>query len=118
MTAAGSPAQGWVGLWIRSDTSLCGPATRRAVHMAVLVRLDHMKTTVNLDDELLRAAKRRAAARGTTLTAIIEESLREALTAKPTAPYSFAMPVIDGGAPPLIDVANRRTIYDVLDTDE
>ncbi|MDQ3710158.1 MAG: type II toxin-antitoxin system VapB family antitoxin [Actinomycetota bacterium] len=42
-----------------------------------------MKTTLNLDDELLRRAKRRAAARGTTLTALVEEGLRAALVEPP-----------------------------------
>lgn len=38
-----------------------------------------MRTTVRLDDELLGAAKQRAAAERTTLTALIEESLRRTL---------------------------------------
>lgn len=38
-----------------------------------------MRTTVRLDDELLKAAKRRAAESGSTLTAVIEEALREKL---------------------------------------
>ncbi|CAN5747287.1 hypothetical protein BH24ACT14_BH24ACT14_18090 [soil metagenome] len=38
-----------------------------------------MKTTLNLDDELLRRAKLRAAAKGTTLTALVEEGLRTVL---------------------------------------
>jgi len=44
-----------------------------------------MKTTLNLDDELLGRAKRRAAARGTTLTALVEEGLRAALVEPPRA---------------------------------
>lgn len=38
-----------------------------------------MRTTIRLSDELLREAKRQAAESGTTLTAIIEDSLRERL---------------------------------------
>ena len=38
-----------------------------------------MKTTVDISDALLEAAKRRAAQRGTTLRALIEEGLREVL---------------------------------------
>jgi hypothetical protein len=38
-----------------------------------------MRTTVRLDPALLRAAKRYAAEAGTTLTAMIEDSLRELL---------------------------------------
>ncbi len=36
----------------------------------------HMKTTVEISDALLEAAKRLAAERGTTLRAIVEEGLR------------------------------------------
>jgi hypothetical protein len=35
-----------------------------------------MRTTLNLDDHLLIAAKRLAAERGTTLTAVMEDALR------------------------------------------
>ena len=38
-----------------------------------------MRTTVRLDDDLLREAKRHAAATGRTLTAVIEDALRETL---------------------------------------
>jgi predicted transcriptional regulator len=36
-----------------------------------------MRTTVRLDDELLRETKSVAARRGTTLTSVLEEALRE-----------------------------------------
>jgi hypothetical protein len=38
-----------------------------------------MKTTVEISDAVLEAARRRAAARGTTLRALIEEGLRSVL---------------------------------------
>jgi hypothetical protein len=39
-----------------------------------------MRTTVRLDDSLLREAKSQAARRGVSLTALFEEALREKLT--------------------------------------
>ncbi len=39
-----------------------------------------MRTTIRLDDELLVSAKQFAARTGRTLTALIEDSLREVLT--------------------------------------
>lgn len=39
-----------------------------------------MRTTLNLNDDLARRAKKAAADRGTTLTALIEDALREKLT--------------------------------------
>lgn len=44
-----------------------------------------MRTTVRLDDDLLVAAKLRAAADRTTLTALIEDSLRQTLSQRPTS---------------------------------
>lgn len=74
-----------------------------------------MKTTLNLDDALLREAKKRAAEEGTTLTHVVEEALRAALEEEPpTEPYVFRFPVVAGG-PLLVDVADRDALYDLLD---
>lgn len=45
----------------------------------------HMKTTVEIAEALLRAARRRAAERGTTLRAVIEEGLRRIVADEPAA---------------------------------
>ncbi|HTZ86383.1 MAG TPA: hypothetical protein VMB05_06930 [Solirubrobacteraceae bacterium] len=42
-----------------------------------------MRTTVRLNDDLLAAAKQRAAAEQTTLTALIEDSLKRTLASRP-----------------------------------
>jgi hypothetical protein len=42
-----------------------------------------MRTTITIDEHLLRAAKRVAAQRGVTLSEVIQESLRAQLAAKP-----------------------------------
>lgn len=39
-----------------------------------------MRTTIRLDESLLAEAKQRAARRGTTLTAVIEQALRESFS--------------------------------------
>ena len=75
-----------------------------------------MKTTLNLDTELLREAKKRAADEGTTLTAIVERALRDALVEPtPQEPFIFDFPVSDGGGPPLVDVADRDALYDLME---
>lgn len=50
----------------------------------------HMKTTVEISDALLVAAKERARARGTTLRALIEEGLRAVLD-EPSAAQRFIL---------------------------
>ena len=42
-----------------------------------------MRTTIRLPDDLLREAKRRAAETHRSLTAVIEDALREALARRP-----------------------------------
>ena len=74
-----------------------------------------MKTTLNLDDELLARAKRRARDRGTTLTAVVEDGLRAVLTSERSAPHRFDLPVVRGERAPLVDPADRDALYAVLD---
>jgi Family of unknown function (DUF6364) len=74
------------------------------------------KTTLNLDGELLREAKKRAADRGTTLTRVVEDALRDALAEpEPDGSYTFRFRVVDGGGPPLVDVADRDALYDLME---
>lgn len=76
-----------------------------------------MKTTLEIDDRLLERAKRFAAARGTTLRAVVEEALSARLAPRPRGkqPYRFAPPTVLGSRAPDVDVADRKTLYDVLD---
>jgi Ribbon-helix-helix protein, copG family len=76
-----------------------------------------MRTTIRLDDDLLRRAKRAAAERGTTLTALIEDALRRAL-----APGSVSgrtrepLPVFRGdGLQPGVDLDDTAALLDVMD---
>jgi hypothetical protein len=45
-----------------------------------------VRTTIRLDDELLKQAKRAAAASGRTLTKLVEDALREALARRQAGP--------------------------------
>lgn len=77
-----------------------------------------MKTTLNIDDGLLRRARQLAASRGTTLTRVVEDTLRAAVDhtgfdARPT----FEFPVVEGRTPPSIDPADRVALYELLDRD-
>ena len=75
-----------------------------------------MKTTLNLDDELLRRAKRLAAERGVTLTSIFEEALRRLVDAKPKAGgFRLRWTVVKDAAPPAVDPADRDALYEVME---
>ena len=74
-----------------------------------------MKTTLNLDDELLRRAKRLAAERGVTLTSIFEEALRRLVDAKPKAGFRLRWTVVNDAAPPAVDPADRDALYEVME---
>lgn len=77
-----------------------------------------MKTTLNLDDDLLRSVKARAAERGETVTSIVEQALRQLLTEQDKPPYRVDLPVTVDEAPPSIDINSNAAIYDYLDRQE
>jgi len=80
-----------------------------------------MRTTIRLDDDLLRRAKRRALETNRTLNAVVEDALRAAL-AGPSRRVSeppFDLPVSGGGGlQPGIDLDNTAGLYDLMDQDE
>ena len=77
-----------------------------------------MKTTVELPDELLVAAKKRAAELRCTLCTLIERGLRQELSrAKATrAPRRrrIRWVVVPGGSPPGLDVGDRTAMHEWL----
>jgi hypothetical protein len=77
-----------------------------------------MRTTVRLDDELFRRTKALAAQTGRTLTAVIEDALREAL-ARPRGSRGrrpVALPTFKGkGFQPGIDLDDSAGLLEVMD---
>jgi hypothetical protein len=77
-----------------------------------------MRTTIRLDDGLLDEAKRLAARHGTTLTAIMEEALRERLARSREAsvgPRTRLTTAGEGGVLPGIDLDDTSSLFDVMD---
>lgn len=80
-----------------------------------------MRTTIKLDDEVFRAYKQRAAARGTTLAQEIEDALRADLHERGAAAAQepFQALVFDGdGSRALIDVNDNRALQELIDEDD
>lgn len=76
-----------------------------------------MRTTVNVHDELLAAAKLRARERGVTLGALIEDALRRELAERDSPPPRLDLPVFRGGSGPRpgVDLTSNRALYELLD---
>lgn len=76
-----------------------------------------MKTTVDLPDELLIAAKKRAVDERLTLRELMIRALRRELEARRHSPRRrrrIRWVVAPGGLPPGLDVADREKIYEWL----
>jgi hypothetical protein len=76
-----------------------------------------MRTTIDLDGELLREAKQVAAANGITLTRLIEDAVRAVLQRRAEQPgHSVELPVFHGrGLRPGVDLADSSGLLDVMD---
>jgi hypothetical protein len=76
-----------------------------------------MRTTLVLDDALMRAAKRRAADEGKTLTAVIHDALRHHLAPAPRGTRRFRLKLLTkrGRLLPGVDLADRDSLYERMD---
>lgn len=75
-----------------------------------------MRTTLDLNDDLMREAKARAAQEGRTLTSLIEDGLRLVLRGHRRGQgYDFKFRTVRGERPPAVDVADRDRLYDVME---
>ena len=76
-----------------------------------------MKTTIDLDDELLRLAKQRAVEAGIPLKAYFEDALRARLLPRPQrlSKFKLELPTVKGNAPPAVDIADRNALYDLME---
>jgi plasmid stability protein len=82
--------------------------------------LQHMRTTLNLEDELMKRVKERAAKLGTTITEVVSEALRAAVAgqAPRTSGFSLRWNPVAGRARPGIDLADRDSLYEAMERPE
>lgn len=75
----------------------------------------HMKTTLEIDEGVMRRLKERAAAEDTTMSALVEAALRAFLDPR-AAPRQVLppLPSFDGGEL-LVDIDNAAALRDLLD---
>jgi hypothetical protein len=75
-----------------------------------------MRTTVRLDDALLRRAKQHAAERGMTLTSVLREALESYLARPVHSREAFDLPASgEGGVLPGVDLARSSLIYEIME---
>ena len=76
-----------------------------------------MRTTLDVEDRLLRDAKRRAVQDGRTLTAVIEAALRQYLAPTPRARTPFRLHLLTkkGSLLSGVDLADRDSLYDRME---
>ncbi len=77
-----------------------------------------MRTTLNLPDGLVEAAKAKAAAEGRTLTSVVEEGIRAVLEVPAPRPSATTLPAYgEAGGRFLVDPADRDALWAALDID-
>ena len=80
----------------------------------------HMKTTLNIDETVMKQLREAAAKRGTTMSALVEAGIRRVLSPAPsTHKQDDALTPLpawhSGGA--RVDISNREELYRVMDED-
>ena len=75
-----------------------------------------VRTTIDINDVLFRAAKRKAAEQGTSLRDLIEAALRQHLgKTKPGAGYTLQWRPESGRLQPGVDLTDRDALFDIMD---
>ena len=75
-----------------------------------------MRTTLNLDDQLLKSAKHRAIEENVSLARVIESSLREFLSKPKEKREPIRLLTASGpGVKPGVDLENGRSLLDIMD---
>lgn len=78
-----------------------------------------MRTTISLPDDLLRAAKVKAAHEDRSMSSILEEALRKLLASADAAAVAerqdFTWPTFAGGGAPRVDVDDNSAVLDAMD---
>ena len=76
-----------------------------------------VRTTLTLDDDVLKAARRRARDQDRPLKDVINEALRQGLALAETRrpPYRFKLKTVVGKLLPGVDLTDRDKLFDLLE---
>ncbi len=73
-----------------------------------------MKTTLNIDDTVMKALRREAARQGITMSELVESALRLMLRSQRKRGKMPALPTFRSEGP-LVDVADRDALYQAME---
>lgn len=79
--------------------------------------VDHMKTTLNIDDTVMARLKREAARQGRTMSEMVESALRRMFQEQKQTPELPPLPTFDLGGE-LVDIADRDALYRAMEEEE
>ena len=74
----------------------------------------HMKTTLNIDDTVMRQLKREAARQGRTMSELVETALRGLFRSQRVAADIAPLPQFHSGGT-LVDVADRDALFRAME---
>ena len=74
----------------------------------------HMKTTLVIDDQVMKRLKQEAARQNRTISELVESALRAFLKPAKRSPKLPPLPTFNSGGH-LVDISNRDELYKVLD---
>ncbi len=75
-----------------------------------------MRTTVEINDELFRKAKKKAADEGVPFREVVESALRSYLTKKKgKSGYKLQWRPVKGRLLPGVDLEDRDSLFDIMD---
>jgi hypothetical protein len=80
-----------------------------------------MRTTLRIDEHLMQQAKRIAADTGRTLTAVVEDALREAFVRRAASQSNrnVELPTFgSGGLMPGVDINDSAGLLDIMEADD
>lgn len=73
------------------------------------------RTTLKIDDSVLRQLKQRAAAEGRTLQDVANQLLRRALASQEREPYTLEITGWEADVQPGVDLLDRDKLFDLMD---
>lgn len=74
----------------------------------------HMKTTLNIDDKIMKRLKEESVRQGRTMSELLETALRAMFQSRKSRKVLPPMPTFAGGVP-RVNVANREALEDFME---